>query len=288
MLTIMLPIAGLILLGYILGRFKLISPTWIGVFNNYGYYIGLPALVFNSLAFATIQWQQYSLIFLIQIILGAALMLLAHFIGGKQRNTYSIGIYFSNAGYVGIPILQMALGTSAAAEGTVIVAAMVVMTSTLGLGLMSHVKIKHLLTNPLLWLTIVGFLVSACQFVLPDAIIKLSGMVAATASPIAMLALGAFMAYNHPKKSTLKIAARLTFAKMIIVPLVVGIIIWLLPNSQWLNTTFIQVCMPVAVTAFAFAEIYPIDKSTISNAIVLSTLTSLVTIPLALWLLPML
>lgn len=300
---ILLPLFGLIGIGYVAGHKKIAKPDWVSVLNLFGFYIAFPALIFKSLAFADISLQLHGMILLLQLGIATGIMLLTYGIGTwlglnkADRNTYTIGLYFSNAGYIGISALQLVFGDAAAAEGAVIVSAMIVVTLTLGIGLLEAskhraVRLKPILLgiarNPLIWATLVGFVVGFSSLELPTVIVQFVELLAATASPTVLVALGIFMAFNRPKQHALRQASVLAIGKVVIIPAILGATVWLLPNSDWLDTTFIQSVMPVAITAFALSEIYPMNRPVISSSIVISVLLSFVTIPLAMWLVPLL
>ncbi|EKD78677.1 MAG: hypothetical protein ACD_41C00299G0002 [uncultured bacterium] len=300
---LLLPLFGLIGIGYLAGHHKIAKLTWVSVLNLFGFYIAFPALIFKSLAFADISLQLHGTILLLQLGLAAGIMLLTYGIctwlglSKADRNTFTIGLYFSNAGYIGISALQLVFGDAAAAEGAVIVSAMIVVTLTLGIGLLEASKhrtihvtniLRGIIRNPLIWATLAGFAIGFSDVTLPSAVVQFVELLAATASPTVLVALGIFMAFNHPKNHALRQASVLAIGKVVVIPALLGVIMWLLPNSHWLDTTFIQSVMPVAITAFALSEIYPMNRSVVSSAIVFSVLLSFVTIPLAMWLAPLL
>ncbi len=302
-INLLLPLFGLIAVGYIAGRTKVAQLSWVATLNLFSYYIAFPALILKSLAFTDLDISKQGPIVLVQIAYGVGIILLTHAIckwRGLNRadtNTYTIGVYFSLAGYIGIPALQFVFGDTAAAEGSLIVAIMIAVTLTLGIGILESSRSKKInvrkiilatLKNPLMIATAIGLILGSTTLALPDALKQLIILIAAAASPTVLVALGIFIAWNHPKRHAMRIASKLTALKLLIVPGVIGGIVWLLPNSHWLDTTFIQACMPVAITTFALAEIYPMDKQAVSSTIVLSTLVSAIVLPLAIWLAPQL
>lgn len=302
-ITLLLPLFALIALGYLAGYTKIAKLEWVSVLNLFGFYIAFPALIFKSLAFADISLQLHGTILLLQVAIAIGVMGLVYGVctwlglNKADRNTFTIGLYFSNAGYIGISALQLVFGDAAAAEGAVIVSAMIVVTLTAGIAVLEASKhrtihFKSILAgigrNPLMWATLAGFVIGFSNVGLPTAVVQLIELLAATASPTVLVALGIFMAFNHPKKHTLQLASLLAVGKVVIIPAALGLVVWLLPNSAWLHTTFIQSVMPVALTTFALSEIYPMNRQVVSSSIVLSVLLSFVTIPLAMWLVSLL
>lgn len=302
-IVLLLPLFGLIVIGYLAGRTNIAKLEWVHVLNLFGFYIAFPALIFKSLAFADISLKLHGTILLLQLGIAAGVMLLTYGmctwlkLSKTDRNTFTIGLYFSNAGYIGISALQLVFGDEAAAEGAVIVSAMIMVTLTLGISLLEVSKhrtvnfmkiLAGIGRNPLMWATLGGFAVGFSNMNLLAVLVQFIELLAATASPTVLVALGIFMALNHPKPQALKLASLLAIGKVVIIPAILALIVWLLPNSHWLDTTFIQSVMPVAITAFALSEMYPMNRPVVSSSIVLSVLLSFVTIPLAMWLAPLL
>lgn len=302
-ITLLLPLFALIALGYVAGYTKIAKLSWVSVLNLFGFYIAFPALIFKSLAFADISLQLHGTILLLQVAIAIGVMGLVYGVctwlglNKADRNTFTICLYFSNAGYIGISALQLVFGDAAAAEGAVIVSAMILVTLTLGIGLLEASKhrtihaasiLRSIAKNPLMWATMIGFAVGFSDLTLPQPVVQFTELLAATASPTVLVALGIFIALNHPKKHAVQLASVLAIGKVVIIPAVIAIVLLLLPDSHWLDTTFIQSVMPVALTAFALSEIYPMNREVVSSSIVLSVLLSFVTIPLAMWLVPLL
>lgn len=301
--VLLLPLFGMIIFGYILGRTGIAERSWVVVLNLFGYYFAFPGLILKSLIASQLSFHVHGLIILVQVMLGVSLMVGTYTIGKWLKlsrdinNTFTIGVYFANAGYIGIPALHVVFGDAAAAEGTVIVSVMIALTLTLGIGLLEASRrrrvrwkqvCKSLALNPLMWSIVVGGVIGATQWPVPSVLTQLIQLMAASAAPTVLVSLGIFLALNRLRRETVHLAGLMVAIKMFIIPAALAIIMWFVPHNNWLETTFIQGSMPIAVTAFALAQLYPINKAIISAAIVLSTLASFIVIPLAMWLAPQL
>ena len=295
--VLLLPLFGLIVIGYVAGRLGIAQTKWISVLNLFSYHIAFPALIFKSLAF-TKTTDTLLAIFGVQVLFAVVMLLGVHWLtkllrlSVENRNAYTIGLYFSMSGYVGIAALQAVFGDAAAAEGTAVVGAMLAVTLSLGIVILELSKsripkpkkiMSDIVWNPLIWATMVGGLIGFIHLPFPEPFTQLITMLAATASPAVLVGLGIFIASNHPKRSALEHAVALSSLKVIVIPLILFGLIWLIPNNDWLRTTFIQAVMPVAITSFALAEIYPMNKPVISSSIVFSTLLTAVALPIAMW-----
>ena len=297
---LLLPLFGMIGAGYVAGVTKVAKSDWVKVLNLFGYYLAFPALIFTSIASSTISWDLHGKTVLTQIGIGVGLIALTYFVSKalgasrENRNTFTIGVYFSNSGYIGLPALAIVFGETAASEGAVIVATMILITFTLGVGILEAsrnkgVDIKKLILgiakNPLIWAALFGLLVSVGNIPLFETVQRFIDFMAAAASPAVLVALGIFLAYNHPKAQTIKLASLLSGIKMLLIPAIFTLILILAPNQgDWLDVTYIQAAMPLAITTFAFAEIYPMNKNVVSTSILLSTLSAIFILPFIMWL----
>lgn len=296
---LLLPLFAMIATGYLVGILKIADHSWVKVLNLFGYYIAFPALIFTSLAKAEIDLSVHTTIIIVQLLIAVGLMGGTYIItrllklSRENQNTFIIGIYFANTGYIGIPALEIVFGQEAAASGAVIVAMMILATFTLGVGMLekskSHiVNIRNIIVgiikNPLIWSALLGLTVSVGNIPLFQTIERYITFMAGAASPAVLVALGIFLATNHPKKSTIKISILLTAIKMLAVPAIFTIILLCVGNRDWLDVTYIQSSMPIAITAFAFAEIYPMNKPVVSTSILFSTLSAVILLPLIMWL----
>ncbi|MDP3970885.1 MAG: AEC family transporter [bacterium] len=296
---LLLPLFGLMGVGYIIGISKKANEQWVKVLNLFGYYIAFPALIFNSLSIASISLAVDGKVMLLQAFIGITLMGVTYAIcsamklSRELKNTFVIGIYFANAAYVGIPALDAVFGTTAAGEGAIFAAVMIFITFTMGVGILEasrHEKIHtkkifvSILKNPLIWSAVLGILVSIFNIQMPSVAEKLLDYLAGAATPAVLVALGIFISYTRPEMDTIKAAGLLSVIKMLAIPLVFTLIMFITPNHDWLDVTYIQMSMPLAVTTFAFAEIYPMDKHVISNSILFSTIGAIITVPLVMWL----
>ncbi len=295
---LLLPLFALIGIGYLIGQTKIADKEWVRVLNLFGFYIAFPALIAKSLMATHIVFSVHGRIMLVQLIFSVALIILTWLackaigMSKENRNTFTIGVYFANAAYIGIPSLDIVFGDAAAAEGAVIVAVMILVTFTLGVGILENsrnaeLQIKELiigiLKNPLIWSAVIGLLLSVYNIALWQPLTELINLTAAAASPAVLVALGIFLALNKPKRETLKLASVLAIIKIALIPALFTLVLIVLPNSDWLDITYIQASMPLAVTTFAFAEIYPMNKALVSTAIVISTVPIIIILPLIMW-----
>lgn len=104
-------------------------------------------------------------------------------------------------------------------------------------------------------------------------------MLGATASPIALFALGGFL-HGKLVKDKMGFVMLSSILKVIIFPLFVAAISLLVFKSGDPKTAILLSSMPVAVTAFVISEKFRLDGALVGNAILVSTILSFLIIPI--------
>ncbi len=293
------PLFAIIGAGYFAGLARIADAQWVRILNLFGYYIAFPALILKSIIQADINVSLHGIVILAQLALGIGLFGLTYWVctmlkmSSENRNTFLLGIYFVNSGYIGVPALEIVFGAEAAAAGAITTSVMILIVFTLGITILEKSRAKtveaskiflSIIKNPLMWAAGVGLLIGFSGIEMFETVERFINLMAGAASPTVLVALGIFLAINHPKKATLKLSGILVTLKMLILPAVLTAVVLVSGDKEWLQITYIQASMPIAITAFAFAEIYPMNKPVISTSILLSTLLSIVLIPLTMWL----
>ncbi|MCM2326053.1 MAG: AEC family transporter, partial [Candidatus Woesearchaeota archaeon] len=133
---------------------------------------------------------------------------------------------------------------------------------------------RNLIKNPLVLAVLVGFILSMLHFKSPFILDKALTMLASSASPTALVALGIFLIRHIKWDMALMHAVIITAMKLLVLPL----IFFLLDRNMAI--VVLEAAMPVAVTTFTLAEQYPMKKETVLYAIILSTVFSAITLPM--------
>ncbi len=105
-------------------------------------------------------------------------------------------------------------------------------------------------------------------------------MLAATASPVALFALGSFLKGHKLKKHKTVIFAGLV-VKLILLPIIAYIALRLTSLQPPYSQIFLLMAgMPTAVTAFVIAEKYSLDRTVVAGAMLATTVLSVVSVQL--------
>ncbi len=269
--------------------------------SSFVYYVSLPALIIYS--FTTVSWSENDIISLIAYNL--LFMLLAAFIviailaflpfSRKTKAVILLAATVGNTVYLGIPLTDSAITGSINSDINSLITTVGVVQLVGGLTLALVVFefyyfgtkkagfiVKQIMHNPLIISAVFGVAISLAggwpEWTEQVLVVPLK-MIATTASPIALLALGSFM-YGHKfRKSRLPQLSVVLVLKMAVVPLVAWMVM-LFSNQPSPNfeITILMAAMPVAVTVFVMAEMYKLDVQFAAMTLLASTVVSVVTI----------
>ncbi|MBP9827474.1 AEC family transporter [Candidatus Saccharibacteria bacterium] len=300
-----IPIFLLIGLGFILRANNIVKANWVKILNNFVYYVSLPAVIIYS--FATLKWSEPGVGTLLWVNLAALafstliITLLLHFsrLDKKTQAVMFLVATVGNTVYLGVPLVQSVLPGIADSNTDAVITAVGVIQLVAAL-IVAFIMIEYyflksknarfiiqkLIANPLILAIIVGaFLALTGWPKWLDSSIGISlRLLSATASPVALFALGAFL-YGHDLKKHLGRLGFISALKLIILPFIFALFtLYLGVTGEGRAVTILMAGMPVAVTAFVLAETYKLDKSFTAAAMLATTLASMVVIPILVFL----
>lgn len=281
MFNTIIPLFIVIFLGFLLKKIKLAKDSWIEVLNNYALYIGLPMMIFNS--FIGIDKVNTS-IFFVNLVwiavssLGIFWLLKLFNLPKKIRNTYLICISFGNIGYLGIPFISSIMPGSTASISLVIASTMFVQFTLVLYLINKKSNLMSIFKNPLIISPVLGLVVWQFNILVPEFLKKSILMISQSASPVALFAIGIFLARPINLNKDLVHAGIISFMKLVVFPSVFFLILLIL-NLNF-KIALLEAGMPVAVAVFAFTEKYKLDKNIIIYSIILSTALALITLPI--------
>ncbi|MBI5728437.1 MAG: AEC family transporter, partial [Candidatus Magasanikbacteria bacterium] len=233
------PIFFLIAFGFLLRFFKFADSSWVITLNKFGLWVSLPALIFYNLTHTDpagiFNW---TIIFTNLGLLVAAMMLAlltGKLLGLKRHlvNTYVICVITGNVAYLGFPFITSLYPGSGGAVG-VHVSIYLAILFTFGLFILERSTakrvswqriVRHMVGNPLLITIGLSVAVVVTGFHIPAVIDETLRLLATTASPVVLIALGIFMVrpLDHTDPSFLHVIT-LTIIKLLALPLLFVIV----------------------------------------------------------------
>ena len=205
----------------------------------------------------------------------------------KKRSIDQFGAAFSNAGFMGIPLIQAILGESVVIFAAPFIAVLNILQWTYGVfvltGKKEAVSLKKILTNPVLISLVIGIICFCSQVTLPKIVSTTITYVAGMNAPIAMIVLGVYLAQANIKElfteSVLYINAAV---RLIVIPLVTIAILTFLPANLKMAkfALLIVASAPVGSNVAVYAQLNGMDYTYASKTVCMSTLLSIATMPL--------
>ena len=295
LLFIVLPIFILIAIGYFLRKVGLITREGISILNSFVYYVSLPAVILMS--FWGINWldsdTQSTLIANTVLLIGFAILLFLLVrtlpISPKMQAGIFGAALVGNTVYMGFPIAERALEEGGFHLYVAAATPHLVLGITLTILVIERLVVtsqrpaqyfKDFFFNPLI-LSLLGGIalsLSGVTGAVVDLIKEIGGMLAATASPIALITLGAFL-YKVFQPRLAMWGAVAASINLILLPFFIfigGNIIGLDPSV--IVASVLAAAMPTAVTSFVIAERYDAAPDLVATTLFMSTICSLGTI----------
>lgn len=298
-LEIVLPVFGLILLGWAAARYRYLGEGSGKILAQFAFKVAMPALLFRATLNAG-AWNGDPLLlavayFGMMIVLWCAASLMAIYVLGRpapESAAVAMGASFGNTVMLGIPVALNAFGEAAAVPIALIITIdtpLLWLVATLQMealrsrdgqirfGAVAGVA-KDVVLNPIVLPLILGTIGRAVGLTLPPIADKLLVLVAQAAVPTALVALGTTLVTFELKGQRSTIAGILIL-KMVAFPILVFVAATALQlPPTWIAVATLLACMPVGANAFLFASRYDTAVGSISAAVAVSTALAVVTV----------
>ncbi len=290
------PLFLAIFAGVAFSRSKTVTEKWVDILNKYALKIGLPALVIASLLKVETGAGIYWRFILINSVYFITSMLLAYPVArifglSKQvRSALMLIFSYGNVAYLGIPVLQNSYGELAVPLAGIISSVYIFWLLTLGVTLIelhsdqrmtAREFVKNQLGNPLMLAVIAGLALSLFKIQLPVVISETIRLFAGSVTAVVLFSLGIFLGL-HRAGNLKNWATALMWSVVILVvlPFAFYLVVKNLGlNELQLKSTVLEAAMPLGLTPYALATQYKLETSLIARIVVVSTLLSLVSIP---------
>lgn len=205
----------------------------------------------------------------------------------KDRSVYECMCIFANTSFMGFPVIESVLGTEAIFYAAMLHMAFDLFIYTYGVFCLNKAKEEnsfHLkqLISPGLILSSAAIVLYVLQLQLPDVILSTCSMIGSVTSPLSMMIIGSSLAM-YPLKTCFNDLHSYLFAgvRLLLIPSVTALICRLLSiDSYYAAIAIITTGMPVASMVLMMASQFNANKEVVTRCIVVTTLLSVITIPL--------
>lgn len=217
----------------------------------------------------------------------------------SDRRLYMFMTIFGNVGFMGFPLVQSVYGSEGLFYAAIVNSVFNIFVYTFGVVLMGgtehaegrlidHIRKipwKKLLLTPAVIGTAVGILIFIFRIPLPGIIADTCSTLGDLTPPLAMLVVGANLSGMKIKNILTNMRMNIyVLLRQIALPLIFWLIISRIVRHPVLAPTLLLMsCMPVANTTALFATEYNGNETLASQGIFLTTLLSLVSFPLLIW-----
>lgn len=284
--------------GFVLVTSRAVKESSISAFAKLLMYVCQPCLAIYSFNLATYSKELFvnMLIFLgISVLVQVLLLTVFYFIFKRKYEDVryriaTIATAFGNCAFFGVPIIQAVMpgNNDAVVFTTVFFIGMSVLGYTVASYLITgdkkYISVKQALLNP----TIISLLVAVPLFLtstkLPEQIGDMFTIMAKMTTPLCMIILGMRLATIKIKPMFASPVNYLVLViKQFVMPLIAFCIVWWLPIELYVKQImFITCATPVASVVLNFAEMLGNGQESAANMVLLSTLTSIATLPVML------
>lgn len=239
--------------------------------------------------------------FYLLLILMAVLLTFVMRIPKQTRNLYTFMTVFGNVGFMGFPVALAVCGSEGLFYAAILNCVFNILIYTVGVILISagntdeddegkspllKMQPKKLLLTPGVLCCAVAVLLFSLKIQLPSLLADTFDTLGGLTSPLAMLVVGANLAGMPMRKMLTDLRLNLyTLIRQFVVPVLMWLVIRQIVSHETLaSVLLLMAAMPIANTTALFATEYKSDEVLASQAIFVTTLCSLGSLPLIVWL----
>lgn len=296
---------------YLLMRFKKFDERSITSFVTLLLYISQPCLTAYSFQKATVLVQEGTVTLAQMLVRGAiilglsfalqaAFLVLSYFVlrnkqESAQYRIFAIAACFGNSGFFGVPILEAVMGEThpeVAMFSALFSLVMNTMSWTVASAIITrdrrYISLQKVFLNPNTVAAMVAVGLMCFTFVLPDQIYSMVATLATFSTPLCMFILGMRLALVDMKELFCNWQQYIVaLVKNVGMPLFSFAVLYFIPVEGYLKQAlFIICCCPIANMVLSFSEMLGKGQKTAANVVLLSTIMSLLTLPVLCLLLP--
>lgn len=203
---------------------------------------------------------------------------------GKQQPLL-YGIQVSNAGFLGSPIVEELYGAQGLLYASVYLIPQRIMMWSLGVACFSGSGgkgvLKKVLTHPCIVAVFIGLVLMLTQVTPPEWILKPLGMVAGCNTALSLIVVGGVLAELDPRSVINRQSSLYCCVRLALIPLaVLGVCLILRLEPMVVKTSVVLAGMPAPLTTAMLSAQYGKDEKFAVSLIFLSTVASMVTIPM--------
>lgn len=292
-----IPIFLIMIFGYILMRVGFFTEEFTRIADKYVFKVGLPVLLFQQISTADIH-SDFDIRFVLFCMITTTVMFgaiwgLSHiFLKDKRMvGAFTQGSARGSAAILGIAFIENIYGSSGMGPLMIVssiplynIYSVIILSfsSSDNVGKRGAIKsaLINIAKNPIIWGILLGLPFSIVGIKLPPICTKTVSLIAQTATPVALLVVGATFKGRQAIKKIAPTAVA-TFIKLIGLPLIfLPVAYWLGFRNEAMVAIIVMLGSPATVTGYIMAKNMGNDEVLSSSIIVMSTVLSSLTLTL--------
>lgn len=211
----------------------------------------------------------------------------------NKRKVLMYASMFSNAGNAGLPILKLVFDDVGVFLGSMYLIPPRILQWTVGLGFFVKPEkgrwVKNVLLNPMVVTIYIGALLMATGWQIPGVFGTAISNLGSMTAPLSMILIGATLSSMDLRMLLDKSVLLVSLLRLLVFPMLFAVgLKWLGTDLTTMNICVILLAMPAASNTAAMAERYGGDYVFASACVSVTTLLSVLTVPLITWLVQLL
>lgn len=296
---LVLPFFGLILIGYVVARWKKMPADALGWLNIFIIYVSLPSLFFKLISKTPIE--QLTRFDFILADVGTTYMVfgvifaigwLGRDVSIPEATVQGLAAAYGNIGYMGPGLALLAFGERAAVPVALIfcfenMLHFIVAPALISLGgsekrpaiEVGRDIVLRIVLHPFIVATAIGFVAAALHVQPPVPLQRLIDYLAQAAAPCALFAMGVTLALRPVKRIPAEIVY-IVPAKLVLLPTLMYLSLSAAGNYDhvWIQTAVLLAALPTATNVFVIGQQYDVWQERASATVLITTLFSVLTV----------
>lgn len=281
----------LMLTGYVFYKRGMITDQGSKELGKILLYLVIPVVVINNFCIERTAEKAAELL-QSTLLAGAAMLaaiVISHIVFGKRDGISCFSSAFSNAGFIGIPLVTAVMGSQYVFYISVMIVFVNALQWTYGVYVITSdknvISPKKIMTNPIVLSVIAALIIffSGIGSHMPGVVTSVFSSIAGLNTPIAMMVSGVFLAQSDllamfKKKKTYIVC----LLRLVLIPLATLAVFRLLPfgSSEMKLALMIAAAAPVGSNVAVFAQAYDKNYTDAVEQVCLSTILCLLVLPL--------
>lgn len=277
--------------GYYCRKANIFTDETRSKLTDFAVMITLPCMIFKSfdMEFSMDSLVQGGMVLLIAAVMAVVALILGKFLYNgfehREKCILQYGTLVTNSGFAGLPIVSGAFGDEGLFLGSLFIIPTRILMWSAGLSLFTTggsrwERAKKVLTNPAIIAVFIGLIWMIFQLPLPGFIDTAVDKLGDCTSPLAMALVGAILADVSLRGVWEPKAFYLVLVRQILLPAICLIVLkYLQMDPLTIGVSVTLSGMPIGSTTAILAQKYGADAQFASKCVFISTVTSLITVP---------